>query len=232
MAVLAACCVLPSNAAAGDWQMTLAPYLWAAGLDGDVARGPVGTTVDVGFDDIFDNLEGGALFHFEAESSQWLVLADLVYLSIGQTTERPAAEVGVDQLIAELAGGYRVNERFELLLGARYTDIEAEVQLTGLLDARLTEDHSWVDPFVGARLRLPLGDKWALMLRGDAGGFGIGAELTVNAAVHFTVRASQKISIGFGYHLMDTDLEEGDGISRFAYDMQTSGPQLGVGFHF
>ena len=70
------------------------------------------------------------------------------------------------------------------------------------------------------------------MVRGDVGGFGVGSELTWNAALHLAHQLSEGVSLGFGYHVMDVDFEDGSGLSKFTYDVQIHGPQIGVGFHF
>jgi hypothetical protein len=224
---------VPAVAAAGDgWDYTLAPYLWAAGLDGTIGKGPASAEVDASFADVFENLELGGMIHFEAEGDRWLILADGLFIGLGQSSDRPRADVDVDQAQLELAAAYKAGKRFELLVGGRYTSLEAEVDIFGPVGLRIQEDHDWLDPFVGARLRVPVGGTWTVTARGDVGGFGVGSELTWNAAVHLAVRTSDNLSLAFGYRFLDVDFEEGSGLTRFVYDVQTHGPQVGVGIHF
>ena len=64
------------------------------------------------------------------------------------------------------------------------------------------------------------------------GGFGIGSDLTWNAAIHLAVNPSDTMTVVLGYHVQNVDYEDGSGLGRFIYDMEISGPQLGVAFHF
>jgi hypothetical protein len=47
-------------------------------------------------------------------------------------------------------------------------------------------DKDWVDPYVGFNATLPLGEKLELVLRGDVGGFDVGAKLAWQAVVRLT----------------------------------------------
>ena len=52
----------PAVAQAGDWQYELTPYLFAAGMKGDVQSGTLPkVTTDVSFSDILDVLDFGAM---------------------------------------------------------------------------------------------------------------------------------------------------------------------------
>jgi hypothetical protein len=58
--------------AGSEWTFTIAPYLWAAGLQGDIGlfgRQPV--HVDMSFGDIFDNLRFGGMVVGEAHNGTW-----------------------------------------------------------------------------------------------------------------------------------------------------------------
>ena len=61
------------NAPAADdgWEFTLSPYAWAAGLNGSVGIGNVVSEVDLSFGDILENLDIGAMLHFEARKGRW-----------------------------------------------------------------------------------------------------------------------------------------------------------------
>ncbi len=48
-------------ALADDWDWGVTPYLWAAGISGDAAIGPINADISMDFEDIFNVLRGGAL---------------------------------------------------------------------------------------------------------------------------------------------------------------------------
>jgi hypothetical protein len=68
--------------------------------------------------------------------------------------------------------------------------------------------------------------------RADIGGFGIGSNLTWQLAAYIDFRASKLISILGGYRFLSADYETGSGDELFRYDMNISGPALGVSFVF
>jgi hypothetical protein len=45
-------------------------------------------------------------------------------------------------------------------------------------------------------------------------------------------RHSERLLFSFGYRIIDIDYDQGSGLDRFVYDMQTFGPVLKVGFNF
>ena len=46
------------------------------------------------------------------------------------------------------------------------------------------------------------------------------------------MRLSERTSLIAGYRLLDIDYDDGTGADRFLYDVQTSGPNAGLVFHF
>lgn len=220
--------------AEGDWEYMFAPYIWGAGLDGETGVGPLTGEVDISFGDILETLDGAFLGHFEASKDRWTILADLVFLDLGQDLDRPQGSVDIEQTTFELGGAYSTGEDLEVLFGARLIDIDVGIDLfgpVGVLDAQIGGAESWVDPFIGGRWSPQLNDRWSFQGRADIGGFGVGSDLTWNASLLFRYRASEKVDIGLGYRVMDIDYEE-DGLTGFVYDAQLPGALLGVGFRF
>ncbi len=220
--------------AEGDWEYMFAPYIWGAGLDGETGIGQVTGEVDLSFGDILETLDGGFLGHFEASKDRWTILSDIVFLDLGQDLTQPNGAADVKQTIFELAGAFEANEDLEFLFGARLVDIDVELDLLGplgVLDAQIDVSESWADPFIGGRWSPELSDRWTFQGRADVGGFGVGSELTWNAALTFLYEATEKVTVGLGYRVMDIDYEE-DGLTGFVYDAQLPGALLGVGFRF
>ena len=85
---------------------------------------------------------------------------------------------------------------------------------------------------VGANLALPLGKGFALKLRGDVGGFGVGSDFTWQVYPYLDWRFAKWGSLQAGYRWLYMDYETGSGADRFAYDMMNQGVQLGFTFHF
>jgi hypothetical protein len=66
---IAAVALTGSTAAAqsssGGWQFTIAPYMWAAGMDGAITVKGVEANVDVPFSDVISDLDFAAMAHFD-----------------------------------------------------------------------------------------------------------------------------------------------------------------------
>jgi hypothetical protein len=134
------------NADTGDdWQYAASIYLWGAGIKGETATGG---EVDISFDTLISNLNMALMGNFEARKSEWSLLADVVYLNVGDdgggrvpvTTESGATlplkvDVGVKVKgwVLSLLGGYNVydTERasVDVIAGARYLDLTLDFDL-------------------------------------------------------------------------------------------------------
>jgi hypothetical protein len=207
----------------------IAPYIWGTGLDGAVGIGPLQANVDLSFSDILETLDGGVLIHYEAAKGDWTVVSGLVFTDVG--TQGDLVDTDYKQTIFELGAGYALRPGFEVLFGARWNDNDAEIRVLGpggVVDARAVGRTSWTDPFIGGRWKADLGEKWALQTRLDAGGFGVGSDLTWNAALTALYAATEKVTIGIGYRVMDIDYDE----APLVYAVQMPGALLGVGWSF
>ena len=73
------------------WQCRAAIYGWATALDGDVTLRGNNAPVDVGFDDVLDNLDYAVMGAVEISHGKWSFLADLFYAELSAATfERKA----------------------------------------------------------------------------------------------------------------------------------------------
>jgi hypothetical protein len=195
---------LASPARAQEWEFSLAPYLWGAGLEGTLDAENVSADVDIPFSDIWDNLDVGVLTRLEARRGRFGVTSNLVYLKLSPEAERPVgsllpvAPAGsfrvravTEEVIFELlptwelaafepGGGTRV--ALDLGAGARvwWVDQHLSVKLrpgvpVGPFARRFDQDWDWVDFVVAARVRARLAEKLALTVSGDYGGFDLGS---------------------------------------------------------
>lgn len=230
------------NAGDDKWEFSITPYFWFAGIDGDVEVRGNKVDVDVGFDDLWDALDFGGSFHFEAQKGQWGMFVDPMYLSLSTDKDlKPAtAKLEMDIWAVELGGFYRVGEwerggesgrpmTLDLLGGGRYWDVDQEVRIGGL---SRKSDSDWIDPFIGARFLMEINDWLTFRIRGDIGGFAISSsasELTWNVFAGPVIKISDKVRIIAGYRVLDLEKEKG---SDTEADLTFSGPQLGVHIRF
>jgi hypothetical protein len=149
------------------------------------------------------------------------------------TLEMALVEAGATlDLTGDLVAEERTDARIEALVGARYYDVELDLEFN---DRRLSgEGNDWIDGFVGARASVLIDDKWDVVLRGDIGGGGVGTSSDVAWRATGMVRyhAWERVSLFAGWHTLDVDNERGSGASKQVFDLRLSGPILGFTYDF
>ena len=224
------------------WQFTAGPYLWMAGLKGDMGVveqvAPVG--VDLSFGDILGALKFAAMGSFEARNGRFVGTADIMFMSLGASDDIEIREV--DFLEVELdaktfimtgTAGYRALDRgrlyFDLFGGARLNSMKTSLDLEGpqrSFSGSKTE--TWLDPIIGARFQMPLGQRWTMRTYGDFGGFGIGSHFTWQLLGTIDYDISNRWSLSAGWRHLSIDFED-DG---FVFDAAMDGPILGAVYRF
>lgn len=207
---------LPKGADAGngdssDWQFSVTPYVWAAGLEGDVTVKGRASSVDASFLDIVETADSifGFMGVFEARKGDWGAFVAPMYLNIGVDEDVGIgpltidADVTVELTIIEFGVSYRLWSStlgsgsgegggqpawIDAIVGGRYTGLDGEIDLKvsapslGLSGTRVTQgSRDWTDPFVGARAHAHLTEKVWVQARGDVGGFGVGSDFSWHA---------------------------------------------------
>lgn len=213
-----------------DWELTLSPYIWAAGLSGITTLGPVEGDVDVGFIDLLETLDIGAMLDARLEKGRWALQSNLIWADLGTESSQRLTQVKVNaaQWIVELDGHYQVTDNLELLAGIRYYDIRLDVEVTGAITASPKGDKNWIDPLVGGVFSVPITGRWSFKTRGDIGGFGAGSDLSWQLWGLFDYRFGKRNSLAFGWRHLAWDYSEG----RFGMDTYMTGPVVGARFRF
>jgi len=239
----------PATQASG-WQYEVTPYFWAAGMKGDVQSGSLPkVSTDVSFSDISKVLDFGFMGAFEARKGQWGLLFDTIFmeLSAGGAASRTGpgpigatatanANIGMRQTVLAAAVAYRTVEGrspVDVIGGMRYIKLEVDADINGSFFAQAgtvlrSGDKDWVDPYVGARIKHALNDRWSLTGYGDIGGFGLGSDLTWQLSAGASYDFTKSVSGSFGYRMYYADYDK----SGFLYDMKTEGVYAGVGIRF
>jgi hypothetical protein len=203
--VMAALAASSASAQGLDWRVT--PYLWGAGIGGDIALGPVGRDVDVEFSDLLNVLSGVALMHVEAQSDEHIMFGDLVWLAVEPEEELATvggvAEAELDTTIIEL-GYARDSDAFGLEVGVRYWDLDIEIDPA--LAAGIVRGDSWTDVFGGVRRTRELGSSWTLTTRANLG-FG-GSDLAIGFQMDFARELERGNAFVAGFKLLDIDYEK------------------------
>ena len=217
-------------AAAQQWDWKISPYLWAAGLDGSVAVGPINADVSVSFSDVVDILRGGGLVRLEAAKDRHGFYGDLVYLRLKEKDARDtlggSLELKFDALIVEGAYYYRVGSQYALEAGLRYWDFETTLRPALLPEVKRAND--FVDGFIGFRSEFEMNDKWDLLFRGNVGGGG--SDFAAGLQIDFRRRFTSGNTLDIGYRALDVDFEDGTGLLTTGLDLSMQG--LAIGYTF
>lgn len=239
-----------------EWEVQFTPYFWVADLEGDATlRGRTGS-VDVGFSDIWDNLDIGLMGRVEAWQGKWGLYFDGLYMDLGAEFTTPlglvSTDIDVKMAIVDFGIGHRLWETglgennsqrlsFDLLGGARYTNLDGEIDiitngpLSDIISGRtFGRREEWVEAVIGGRLRWDLNDKLAAAVRADFGGFGIGegSNLSWNLLAGIDYQLSKNMYLKAGYRIYDIDYDSGSGTTEFGLDVQFRGPILGLTYSF
>lgn len=99
------------------------------------------------------------------------------------------------------------------------------VPLAGVSTAPTAE---FVDPIIAVRGSAPLSDRWSVLGYADVGGFGVGSELTWQAAVTANYQATENLFLSFGYRHLHVDYRDGGTV----FDGAMSGPLIGATWQF
>ena len=227
------------------WQFRLSPYIWFAGLKGDVGTIPPLPTapVDVSASDALSDTEASFMILLDARKQRHGVFADLLYSDVQSDEERVPQPIGLKMkttsktTIFTLAYQYELYRQdqtvVDLLAGVRYWDLDSELRFKGglgiLAGRKISNDESWFDPTLGVKGRTPLGSS-RFYVEGGAGygGFGVGSDHFYEISANVGYQWNKSIGTALGYRMFDVDYDD-DG---YVYDVKQQGWQVGLTWAF
>ena len=235
------CAAAPAQAAE-PWQFQIAPYLWLAGLSGDVATlpGVPPASVDADFSDILENLDVAFMIAGEARRNRFGLFADIVYVDIEATGSVPGplystAKLKSQTLYATGAGFWRLwrDERssLDVMAGLRLWSVDTELALgAGIRPATtVSQNESWVDPLIGFKANGTMGgDRFFQSFGLVFGGFGLGSDFMWDTSVNLGYKWTDGFSASVGYRYLAVDYSD----SGFVYDVAQHGPTLALVWNF
>lgn len=223
-----------------EWQFVVSPYLWMAGQSGDVATlpGAQPAEIDIEFEDIIEHLDTTFMGLFEARKDKLVLFSEIFYIDIetdkADTPRQLFSDTQYEQQMAglTLGGGYRWNHEnifIDFIGGVRYWEVDNELRLdAGLLPAEDTRQREhWIDPILGLKSRWVLSDLWSITawLMSAVGGDSDSAS-DLFAGVNYLLSKDLSLSAGYRHQTVDYDKD------GFLYDVEISGPLIGVSFVF
>ena len=105
-------------------------------------------------------------------------------------------------------------------------------QLTFILNRKLgqtiSRDDGWFDPYVGLHTRYNFNKAFYTAVRGEVGGFGVGADLMWQVEGVLGINLTRNIFTEIGYRALAADFKNND----FTFDVVLHGPQITTGITF
>ena len=209
-----------------NWSFVIEPFLWLAGIDGEGGNGsapPVGIGESLS---LFGDIDGGFLLALEAKApgGRFSVLGDGLFLSLADDEGSLQTDTGA--LMLELGVGlpFSRGSKWEATFGLRYVDLDFDAELNG--NPIVNAEQDWIDPWIGARGEIPLSEHWALGLRADVGGFGVGTQLTWQALAGVRANLGKSVRFDLGYRAISLDFDD----SGLEYDALIHGAFIGIAF--
>jgi len=231
---LAAAGSLP--AVAGDWSGQVTPYVWAAGLGGDVTpmTGAPTLSFDKSFSDVMEDLDGAFFLSAYARRDRLVVMGDVSWSSSSRSGTVPPglpAEGKLSQRSLTLLAGWRAveNGRFslDLLGGARAWSVKSSVTVAGGA-MQASPGRDFVDPVLAARMNIALAPRWSTVLYADFGGFGVGSEHTSQILATVNYQVNDNLWLSAGYRQLNVDYRSGG----TTVDAAMAGPLFGATWRF
>lgn len=122
----------------GEWEFTMTPYGWLAGIDGTATAKGYSAESSMPFEDVITNLDMVAMLNIEARKGRWGGWVDGIYMKLSTEADTPgplldSLEMGLESVLVEGALFYRVweGERgfLDVYGGARYTRMGVDLRL-------------------------------------------------------------------------------------------------------
>ena len=141
--------------------------------------------------------------------------------------EKAALEARIDAL--HLRGEAR-REAVQRAVDAAKARIanQLALRLNKTLSQTKSKDDFWFDPYVGLRGRYNFNKTYYTAVRGEIGGFGVGADLMWEVEAVVGINLTRSIFTEIGYRALGGNFEEND----FRFETVMHGPQITTGITF
>ena len=237
--------VLSSAYASESLGKRLTLYSWLPSFAGTMCVMDSTADIDAGFGDISDYMN----FPIALDTEYWMDRApvgayfNFNYIkleeeSISEGNTEVTIVKTVDLLFADFGAGYQFGpyqlgsspDRYKLgadvFAGGRYVWVQNVIDYRAV--NKIKGSSNFVDPVIGARLRLYPSRDWLVTLKGDVGG-GAGADLMWSLILAANWQFADHWWLNLAYRGFDIDYEpDEDSSDEVGLDMRIHGPIIGV----
>ena len=235
----------PASTTSDRWTITVAPYLWAAAMDGNATVAGIKSDVDVPVEDVLKDLSFGAMLAVDVEKGRFGIGFNGLFARVSPDSKVGDIKFDVTSDSGQLAilPFYRLVEwqygtsssgaPLRLVVapeaGFRFTYMRTEIDVHP--GRTVDGSESWVDPLIGSRIGLELTDHWGIIGEGNLGGFEVGSDFTWNAQAYLGYEFSlfgRPTTLLVGYRALYQDYHHRD----FEWDVTMHGPVIGTAVRF
>lgn len=224
---------MPSAAQSNEWKFEGNFYLFTA----ETKTGVGGNEGTLSFSDALENLDMAFMAAFSATKGRLSFIADYMLTDLSFSSSVPGPSFSGARLSAKTqiltgVGLYNVYEEngtaIDLGGGFRWFDTDTTLNLRAgdLPAASRTENDSWVDPIVAARLRKQFNEQWSGTAVVDYGGVNDRETWQVLLTANYEFRENWVARFGYRYINVDNDEDGQD------YTFEQSGPVIGIAYKF
>jgi len=216
---------------------TVSPYLWFPGVHGTVGADQLPVSIHASPGDLLSNFRFGIMGVVEPRYKRILLPLDIMWVRLEDDKALPLTPNGT---VAKLKGsefiltqkvGYRLLDykivKIDALAGFRFWHFGQSLKFT-TNTLNFSSSQNWVDPVVGGRITGNLSPKVAVIIAGDAGGWGAGSQLDYQIAGILGYRIKPALTLQAGYRYLSVDWRNGRALLNTHIDMVTSGALIGV----
>jgi hypothetical protein len=222
-----------------DWSYYGGMALWAANIDAKIQAGSVTVDGKIDFGEILENLKGSLMGEMGAQKGRFSINGAYVLMALENDIPAVIGAAGdrttsLNMFFAQALLGY---DLFEIPIGKEmkltvtpsagpryfYTRFVIDQLEGGELRDKSSQ---WVDFTVGLGANLDLNEKFSLLARGTAGGFGWGSssEMAWSASGFVDYHIKDWSTLRVGYSYMDIDKKDTASFGDVQLDLQISGP--------
>lgn len=211
------------------WLNEFSLMSWLPGQTGTVSLNGHEYDADLVFKELIRKVNWSLNLKYEGRRDLWMIAWSGAFLKSFDLSDERDIESAL-ALTDVTVGFMPVWERFYILLGGRYFNASVEVVDKTEEDIiKTNKSRHWFDLFAGARYEVPITERFAVRLRGDVGGFGLGSNLSWNASA-LLCWSIANFALEAGYRAWSADYESSNGL--FKYNVVTMGPGFGITFFF
>jgi hypothetical protein len=193
------------------WHLSASPYLWLAGLDGNLNLADHNAAVHQSFGDIFSNLKVGFMGLGEVRRGQVGLLTDLLFVRVGDQQAVPVPQLPFPVQVKLTTTTFTLTPEFsyrvysqkhlaaDVLGGFRYYHLAANSNFNAgpLGQFSYKGTNNWADVTAGARLLARVTPKIGAFLIGDAGGGGSSPTWEIALGAGYKVMKNATAQIGY-----------------------------------